>query len=151
MNSATDIWLGIIAICMAGLLGTLVLIWLRAETGLILPALGLDPAALQPKRRGQFWPALQPLLAASPLPQWPPALSAPVHCALGCHVLLAARQHAPAELYEAWLAESYGWQPKDALYWWSLSTLKDDPGLLKRASAEQTFPARPGLFMLDGL
>ena len=31
MNSATDIWLGIIAICMAGLLGTLVLIWLRIQ------------------------------------------------------------------------------------------------------------------------
>ncbi len=70
------------------------------------------------------------LLGRGSLHSWPAAAQPVFVSALGCHVLLAARINAPDWVYGQWLQESYGW-PKDDLYWWTLSTLKDDPALLR--------------------
>jgi len=108
----------------------------RGELELVAPAAGIDIAALKPPRkRNEQWPGLLELLTAQPLAAWPRPYSARLQAALACHVLLAAQQGAPAPLYEAWLAESYGW-PKDYFYWWTLATLKQDPTLLRNAAGE---------------
>lgn len=102
----------------------------------VLALSGFDAATWQPpKRKRDPLPALWPFITALPLPAWPEPLAAGVQSALACHVLLAAHSAGPPELAQAWRAESYGW-PKDDFYWWALSTLQDDPALLRNISGE---------------
>jgi hypothetical protein len=115
----------------------------RGEFRCVLNICGIELPA-QPPRRGQAWPALLPALVAAPIPAWPSALAERVNAALACHVLLAARDCAPPGLYEAWLAESYGW-PKDDFYWWTLACLEDDAALRRNitGSPDQLFAVPP--------
>jgi len=115
----------------------------RIEHAAVLKLCGIEIPA-QPPRRGQAWPALLPALSVAPIPAWPEALAERVNAALACHVLLAARDCAPPGLYEAWLAESYGW-PKDDFYWWALACLEDDVALRRNVtgSPDQLFMVPP--------
>lgn len=111
----------------------------------VLALVDFDVAAWQPPRRQRDpLPALWPLITAVPLPAWPEPLIAGVHSALACHVLLATHRAGPVQLAQAWLGESYGW-PKDDFYWWTLSTLQNDPALLRNITGEpgQLFRLQP--------
>jgi len=95
---------------------------------------GLDSLA-QPKGRSARWPALWDIVAAIPADPWPEAALNTWRSALACLLLLAARSSVQPGLYQQWLEESYGW-PKDDFYWWTLSTLKADPALLRNLSEQ---------------
>jgi len=113
----------------------------RDEPALIPAAAGIAFDALKPPRRkNESWPELMALLSVIPQPAWPAALTPEWRTALACLLLLAAREYAPAPLYEQWLAESYNW-PKTDLYWWTLARLKDDPALAGNihSDSEQLF------------
>lgn len=89
----------------------------------------------RPKRSGQAWPALLPLLAKQELSAWPLPLRSAWSAGLACHVLLAAEQHAPPELFAQWLEESQGW-PVSNLHWWTQAKLRHNPGLLNNLRSE---------------
>lgn len=92
-----------------------------------------------PRRAGRLATPQPPLLdqlRGDGLHSWPAAAHAGLLSALACHALLAARVQAPAWVYEQWLKESYGW-PKDDLYWWTLSTLNQDPALLRNLHKDE--------------
>jgi hypothetical protein len=89
----------------------------------------------KPKKQGQPWPELLPLLAKQPLADWPLPLAKAWTAALANHVLLAARHHGPPELYAQWLAESHGW-PVSNLHWWVQAELRGEPALLNNLRAE---------------
>jgi hypothetical protein len=75
-------------------------------------------------------------------PAWPLGLVTPWAAALSCFTLLALymAEGGRGGRFGRWLEDSYGW-PKDDLYWWMLSTLKNDAALLKniRGGADQLF------------
>jgi hypothetical protein len=96
----------------------------------------------QTKRRGQPWPELLARFKPRPLEAWPLPLGAAWPQALACHVLLAAKDHAPVELFEQWWDESRGW-PSNPLQWWTQAALAEDAGLLNNVR-----PDPGGLFVL---
>ncbi len=115
----------------------------RCAEVLALP--GFDAAAWQPSRRKrEASPVLWDCVTALPLSGWPQPLQAGVCSALAGHILLAVHAVGPPQLAAAWLGESYGW-PKDDFFWWTLSTLQDDPGLKRNLTGEpgQLFRVNP--------
>jgi hypothetical protein len=93
----------------------------------------------KPKRTGDAWPELLPLLAKQPLPDWPLPLHQQWTAALACHTVIAAQIYGPSELYAQWLAESHGW-PVSNLHWWTQAQLRSEPGILSNLRADE-----PGL------
>jgi len=103
---------------------------LAADRPELIPrAAGIDWTAIRPPKRRGRWPELMSFFEDAPS-AWPASLVESWRAALCCQVLLAAKQQAPPELYEQWLAESYNW-PKSDFYWWTLATVKEEPTLLR--------------------
>lgn len=97
----------------------------------------------RPKHKGERWPELLGLILRQPLPAWPLPLRKDWQAALAGHVLLAAEEFGPSELYEQWLEESRGWPPSN-LHFWTQARLRGEPGILANLR-----DGSPGLFELQ--
>jgi hypothetical protein len=91
---------------------------------------GIDFSYEPDDRRKPETPGLASQVQAIDFPAWPGPLRDEWRTVLCCQLLLAARDEVHPELFNYWLAESYGW-PKGDFYWWVLAEVKQDEALLQ--------------------